>query len=176
MKRKPSHRVPNRTSVSRTRSVALIAGAAVVTLGAVLYFSSVGGTGSAGDPMTIQRPFARTPAQVQQFMDANRAITLTASQEATRVEALSAIPAACCRDSTADTCCCDCNLSRSIWGLAKTMIVGGAGAVEVRQAAQTWTKTLNPAGYAGDACYTGGCERSMQTDGCGGMNEDNLVF
>lgn len=174
MSRIPSRRVPNRASASTKRPVALIIGAIVVTIGAV-YFASVGGTGGDGGPMTMG-PFERTRAQAQQFMEANRTITLTASQEATRVEALSVIPAACCRDSGADTCCCDCNLSRSIWGLAKTMIVGGAGAVEVRQAAQTWTKTLNPAGYAGDACYTGGCERSMQTDGCGGMNEDHLVF
>lgn len=151
-------------------------GTAFVAAG-VAYFSLTGAPAGGRDAQTTAGgPFERTRAQAQQFMDAYRTITLTDGQEALRVEALSAIPARCCSDYSAATCCCECNLSRSIWGLAKTMIIGGAGAEEVRQAAITWTETLNPGGYAGNACFTGGCNRPLRTDGCGGMEADELIF
>jgi hypothetical protein len=159
----------------RRRYLTLTGAVALVVIG-VAYFSAVDRAGGSHDAATTGSSFERTSTQARQFMDAYSAITLTDAQEAVRVEALSAIPARCCSDYSAATCCCECNLSRTIWGLAKTMIVGGAGAEEVRQAAVTWTETLNPAGYAGDACYTGGCDRPLQTDGCGGMDADELIF
>ena len=119
--------------------------------------------------------FKGTREEAQEFMKANREISLTPAQEHVRLMALDekdstgkpVVPAPCCADKTAATCCCECNLARTIWGLSKSLIVSGADATEVREAVQDWTRTLNPAGYAGDACYVGRCNNSLKSDACG---------
>lgn len=121
--------------------------------------------------------FAGSREEVETFMAYNRSIQLTAPQEAIRTTALKAIPAPCCSKFSAATCCCECNLTRSIWGLAKHLITErGAGAEQVRQAVTAWIDTLNPGGYPGDTCFTGGCNKAFKKSGCGGMRESKLIF
>jgi hypothetical protein len=103
-------------------------------------------------------------------------IQLTAEQEAVRQEALGPLPAACCNEFSMATCCCECNLSRSIWGLSKHLIAErGADAEQVRGAVQAWVATINPGGYEGKTCMTGQCGKPFKEDGCGGMNKHHLV-
>lgn len=134
--------------------------------------------------------FKGTREEAQSFMDKNREITLTPEQEKIRLLALDqkdgegnpVVPAPCCADKTAATCCCECNLARTIWGLSKSLIVTGADATEVQEAVRAWTKALNPSGYAGvknvdeSACYAGKCNGPLNSDACGGMKENNLIF
>jgi hypothetical protein len=104
-------------------------------------------------------------------------IQLTPQQEAVRQEALQAIPAPCCSTFSAATCCCECNLSRTIWGLSKYLIAQeGRSAEEVRAATGSWVDAINPSGFAGDTCFKGGCGRSFKEGGCGGMRSDQLIF
>jgi hypothetical protein len=121
--------------------------------------------------------FQDVPTQTEQFIAWNESIQLTPAQEAIRVEALSAIPAPCCSDNSAATCCCPCNMAKSVWGLSKHLITEkGAGVAEVRQAAQDWFAFINPEGFSGDVCYTGGCGKAFHENGCGGMRHDRPVF
>ena len=116
--------------------------------------------------------------QTRQFIEWQQTIALTPEQEAVKREALEALPAPCCSDNSAYTCCCPCNISRSSWGLANHLIAErGTSAEEVRSKVDEWTKFINPNGYGGKACYTrGGCQRPFHQDGCGGMNPDQPVF
>lgn len=120
--------------------------------------------------------FTDLKGQMKEFIGYYRAIELTPEQEAVKKAALDTRPAVCCSDYTAYTCCCDCNLSKSLWGLANYLIaVRGMGAGEVAEVTAGWMEFANPDGFRGDACYTGGCGRSPRHDGCGGMEEDELV-
>lgn len=104
-------------------------------------------------------------------------IELTAAQERIKKEALGSIPAPCCSDNSAYTCCCPCNVSRTIWGLSQYMIAKqGASVAQVRAKVKEWIGFVAPNGYQGDACYTGGCPRPFREGGCGGMKPDNLVL
>jgi len=110
-------------------------------------------------------------------MEWERGIQLNAQQEAIKKAALSEIPAPCCSDNSAYTCCCPCNLSRTIWGLSNYMIAKqGADATAVRAKAEEWIAYMNPNGSDGKSCYTGRCPRPFREDGCGGMNPSQLVF
>ncbi len=75
------------------------------------------------------------------------------------------------------TCCCPCNLAKSVWGLTNAMIVReGAGEAQVQSAVRGWLKFVNAQGFTGDVCDTaGGCAREFSHDGCGGMDERNLL-
>lgn len=117
-------------------------------------------------------------AQTERFVAYQRTITLTAEQEAIKKEALEALPAPCCADNTAYTCCCPCNLSRSTWGLSNYLITErGADVEEVRSAASRWIEAVNPKGFSGDVCYTaGGCPRPFEHNGCGGMNPNQITW
>jgi len=116
--------------------------------------------------------FTGDRAETERFLAYERAIELTPEQEAVRVEALSALPAPCCKEFTAATCCCRCNMARASWGLAKHLIVHeGADAGRVRTAVAAWHHAINPDGFSGDVCATGGCGRSFAQNGCGGMGE-----
>lgn len=113
--------------------------------------------------------------QARTFMEWERRIRLNREQEQIKKDALSAIPAPCCSDNSAYTCCCPCNMSRTIWGLANHMIARqGASAREVRAKTEEWIAYINPNGYDGKACYTGRCPRPFREDGCGGMNASQL--
>ena len=43
------------------------------------------------------------------------------------------------------------------------------GVEDVQKTVQEWFDTLNPEGFSGAVCTTGGCNRAMRDDGCGGM-------
>ena len=128
-------------------------------------------------PQSVAPAFEGSRAEAETFMEYYDSIQLTAPQEAIRKEALTAMPAPCCSNFSAATCCCECNLSRTIWGLSKYLIAReGRGAEEVRAAAEAWVDAVNPAGFPGDTCSSGGCGRSFSEAGCGGMNPHQLEF
>jgi Tfp pilus assembly protein FimT len=112
------------------------------------------------------------------YIELEQSITLTDQQEAVRRAALEAIPAPCCSDNSAYTCCCPCNFSRTIWGLSKDLIANqGLDAVAVRAEVESWIQEVNPGGFSGDVCYTaGGCNRAFDKNGCGGMSPTRVVF
>ena len=121
--------------------------------------------------------FTGTQDEVETLIEHYRSITLTEEQEAIRVAALQDMPAPCCNNFSAATCCCECNLSRSLWGLSKYLIVERqADAKQVRSAAEAWVAALNPDGYSGNTCTTGRCNRPFKNDGCGGMRDGHVVF
>lgn len=115
-------------------------------------------------------------AETLAFMQDYAEIQLTPEQEAIRVKALESLPAPCCAKFSAATCCCECNMARATWGLAKRLIaVEGYGADRVRSTVSEWHRAINPDGFSGEACFEGGCGRAFDHDGCGGMRADNLV-
>lgn len=121
--------------------------------------------------------FTDVGAQAREFMAYSRRIQLTADQETAKRKALSRMQAACCRDFSAYTCCCQCNLSRTVWGLANHLIAEkGLGAEQVSATVTEWLHFVNPAGFSGNACFNGGCGRPFGKDGCGGMSESRLVL
>lgn len=119
--------------------------------------------------------FSNVAEQSREFIGYNSSILLTAPQNAIKREVLQGMPAACCKDSNAYTCCCNCNLSRTVWGLSNFVLARhGATAGELRDVVRAWYAHINPAGYSGDSCYVGGCSRAFRENGCGGMSEKNL--
>lgn len=46
----------------------------------------------------------------------------------------------------------------------------------VGYAAEAWIRCVNPKGFSGDACFTGGCTRPFAQNGCGGMNDRDIRF
>lgn len=121
--------------------------------------------------------FTNVAAQAREFIGYNSTIHLTAEQEAIKRKVLASMPAACCRDSNAYTCCCTCNLSKSIWGLSNYVLATHhATAEQLREVVTAWKDFTNPAGYDGSSCYSGGCSRSFHENGCGGMSEASLVL
>jgi hypothetical protein len=116
-------------------------------------------------------------SQTEVFISYFHKIALSAEELEIRNEALSSIPAPCCDNFSAATCCCVCNLARSIWGLSNHLIQEeGYSAKEVRGTVIEWLAFTNPAGYSGNACFNGGCGRPFYRDGCGGMEEGKLVI
>lgn len=123
--------------------------------------------------------FSDVKEQTRQFMEWERTIRLTPQQEAVKKEALGVIPAPCCSDNSAYTCCCPCNVSRTIWGLTKYLITKqDASPEKIRAKVTEWIGYVNPGGYkTGDTCYRrGGCLRAFKHDGCGGMKANQIVF
>ncbi|HEU5250774.1 MAG TPA: hypothetical protein VFW15_12375, partial [Thermoanaerobaculia bacterium] len=121
--------------------------------------------------------FFDVPSQTAEFIGYSRSVTLTPAQQKVREKALKAMAAPCCEEFPLATCCCPCNLAKSAWGLANYMIARrGAGAGEVREAVGGWLAFVNPNGFSGDACNSaGGCARRFAQNGCGGMDERNLL-
>ncbi len=119
--------------------------------------------------------FTDARRQAAEFIAYDKAIVLTPGQEKVMNAGLESIPAPCCDRYSIATCCCPCNLARSTWGLAKLLITEhGADADEVRTVAADWIEFTNPGGYTGDACFTGGCNRSFEDNGCGGMDSTRV--
>ena len=115
--------------------------------------------------------------QVLELMGYYKSIQLTPEQEAIRKQALASMPAPCCNNFSAATCCCECNLSRSLWGLSKLLITEHqADAEQVRAAVEGWIEALNPSGYEGNTCTTGRCNLPFKMGGCGGMQEHRLHY
>ena len=154
------------------RRAALAAVAVALLAGTVLLSAGISGAAATGDRFTGDRK------ETERFLIYNRSIELTPEQEKVRVEALEALPAPCCSQYSAATCCCPCNMALATWGLAKHLIVDeGYGVAEVRAAVAEWHRAINPEGFSGDVCSTtGGCGRPFAKNGCGGMKESNLVF
>ena len=120
--------------------------------------------------------FRDAKAQAKEFIGYYHSIKLTPEQDAIKKAALEPMPAACCRDSSAYTCCCPCNLSKTIWGLGNLAISKyGANSKDVQQAVQSWLGYVNPtSGFSGDSCYRGGCNNAAHRGGCAGMEESKL--
>jgi hypothetical protein len=115
------------------------------------------------------------PQQPAELIDYYHSIALTLPQEAIKQEALSAIPAPCCSSYSIATCCCPCNLAKSVWGLAHFLIAKrGYSAGQVQATVEGWLAASNPQGYSGKACFNSGCGRPFNHDGCGGMNEQHI--
>jgi len=121
--------------------------------------------------------FFDAPSQAAEFIGYNRSITLTPAQKTLRDKALAAMPAACCDKFSQATCCCPCNLAKTVWGLSNYLIVRQHATVpEVQASIRGWLKFVNPKGFTGDICDApGGCRRTFSSDGCGGMDERNLL-
>ncbi len=153
--------------MSRTAKLTLLTIAVAAGLG--------GGWVLAG--ATEEPEFGDAQADAERYMDYYETIELTAAQEAIKREALEALPAACCADNSAYTCCCPCNLSRTVWGLSHHLIAEqGADAETVRSAVEAWYERVNPDGFPGNSCYTGRCGKPFAEGGCGGMNPTRLVW
>lgn len=120
--------------------------------------------------------FTDLDSQMREYIGYNRSIRLTAAQEEIKRAAIESRPAACCKDYTAYTCCCECNLSKSVWGLVNYLIATkGYSAEDVNRTVGEWLAFANPNGFSGAACYEGGCPRSPSANGCGGMAESDVV-
>jgi len=142
-----------------------------------------------GIPLSLQN--------TQQFINWYNSITLSAEEQAARDVALSSLVAPCCDEYPMSTCCCECNLARSVWGLSAYLIAEkGYGVNLVQEAASQWLHFIRPDYYVGRAlveegidpnrwgftiessCFAGHCNRPFYTKtssshlgGCGGMNE-----
>ncbi len=129
----------------------------------------------------------------QQFIDYHEAAALTPEQESIMRNALLPLKAPCCDDNPMSTCCCPCNLAKSVWGLSSYLIVEEGYEVEqVRESALQWLRFIhsdyyvmqelknrgvNPGRYGLSyeaPCYTGKCELPFVDGGCGGMGELRL--
>lgn len=121
--------------------------------------------------------FTDVEKQSRQFMRWHAEIRLTAAQERVKRAALEGIPAPCCSDNSAYTCCCPCNISRTVWGLSQYLIAKQhASAEQVSAKVREWIAFIGPDDYSGSACYSGGCHRPFAADGCGGMDPGDLVL
>jgi len=135
----------------------------------------------------------------QQFIDWYNDIDLTVAQRALRDGALEPLVAPCCDEYPMSTCCCECNLSRSIWGLSAYLITEkGYTEGQLQEAILQWVHFIRPDYYVASAleeegesprvfglstqssCFTDRCElpfysktEYLHLGGCGGM--DDLV-
>lgn len=142
---------------------------------AIALFAAPGFVAGKNESRKIE--FTSVKEQTPKFIEYYKTIKLTPEQEKIKTDALSAIPAPCCSDFSIATCCCPCNLAKSIWGLSGYLITEhGYGVEQVRDAAKGWISFVNKSGYSGDTCKTGGCGHAFKDSGCGGMKEDTLVF
>ena len=126
----------------------------------------------------------------QRFIDYSNAITLNSEQENTKRKALQSLRAPCCDDNPMSTCCCPCNLAKSVWGLSSYLIVEKGYEVEqVRESALQWLRFIHSDYYVMQElrnrgidpgryglsyeapCYEGYCELPFVDGGCGGMEE-----
>lgn len=131
--------------------------------------------GSSGATGKIPR-FYDAKAQTAEFVGYSSSIRLTAEQKQLRDRALGAMSAPCCKKFSMATCCCQCNLAKSVWGLSNSLIVRGADAGTLQTAVSKWLAFSNPGGFSGDACdVPAGCQRAIHSNGCGGMSEASVV-
>lgn len=121
--------------------------------------------------------FQDVRAQTKQFLAWSDSITLTPEQQKIKEEVLSSIPTTCCSKFPMLTCCCACNMAKTIWGLSNHMLAHeGADAKRLRAAVLEWTRFIGKKGFTGDACFKGGCARPFADNGCGGMDSEKVVF
>lgn len=136
-------------------------------------------------------------ANTQMFIDWYNTIELTQAEHMMRDEALAVFVAPCCDEYPMSTCCCECNLSRSIWGLCAYLISEhGYSIDQLRVAALQWSQFIRPDYYVAQAlekagrnavlygvstessCFTDRCELPFHREvgtryigGCGGMED-----
>lgn len=164
-----------RTSTMRRVGAITTMGALAVAVYGTMVSATPKSTEAGPAPRDGIISFTDARQQAAEFMSYDRTIILTPEQKQLMDTALSSIPAPCCSRYSIATCCCPCNLAKSTWGLAKFLIARHqANADEVKSAALKWLQFTNPDGYTGDACFTGGCERPFDRNGCGGMHEDHI--
>ncbi len=127
---------------------------------------------AAPKPTADDLKFTDVHAQTTEFIVYWKTIKLTSAEEAIKKAALTQLPAPCCSENTAYTCCCPCNMAKSTWGLSAYLITEkGYDAPRLKAKVEEWHKFINPAGFSGNVCATGGCGRSFAKNGCGGMGE-----
>ncbi len=120
--------------------------------------------------------FYDVKVQTPEFISYYYSITLTPEQEKVMEDALTPIPAPCCSEYTMYTCCCPCNLAKSVWGLSSYLITEhNYNADQVNAAVSKWISFTNEEGYAGNACSLGRCNYPFREDGCGGMGDEPIV-
>jgi len=142
-------------------------------LAAIACLGSAAGGGTGHDAVT----FTDARAQTEEFLRYEREIQLTPAQEKVKRDALLPLPAPCCSENSAYTCCCPCNLSRSVWGLSAYLIAEhDYDAAAVRAKVEEWLRYIAPDGHSGTACSERGCGRPFARDGCGGMSPDHLIW
>jgi len=134
----------------------------------------------------------------QQFIDWYNAIELTLAQRALRDGALRPLVAPCCDEYPMTTCCCECNLSRSVWGLSAYLITEKEYNTvdQLQKAILQWLHFIRPDYYVASAleeevkippvfglstqssCFTGRCDLPFYSNteylhfgGCGGMED-----
>lgn len=122
--------------------------------------------------------FTDVRKQTAEFLQYEKTIKLTPAQEAIYREALEGLPAPCCSDNTALTCCCPCNSARAWWGLTKHLVANlGYDVATTKAKVAEWFEHINPSGWSGKTCYSeGGCAKPFHQNGCGGMNAGQLAF
>lgn len=129
------------------------------------------------EPEAVQPASSRDfRAETAKYIGDFKTIRLTAEQEAIKNAALTKIPAPCCSENSIATCCCPCNMAKAVWGLSAYLITEeGYDAQRLEKAVRDWLAAANPNGFSGRACYTGGCARSIEHDGCAGMVEEVVL-
>jgi hypothetical protein len=163
-----SNRIPRATFSLAVAAIAAI-GTASAFAGTPLAAAAV----RRGDDRSASRSVR---AQAEQYIDYWNAIPLNADQQRVKAEALNAIKAPCCSEYSMATCCCPCNLAKSVWGLSHYLIAKkGYAAPQVKKAVLAWLESINPGGFTGNACFTGGCKRPFAKNGCGGMEATQVI-
>jgi len=136
-------------------------------------------------------------SNTQLFIDWYNDIDLTAAQRALRDRTLKPLVAPCCDEYPMSTCCCECNLSRSIWGLSAYLIAEkGYTGNQLQAAILQWAHFIRPDYYVAtsleeegkiprvfglstqSSCFTDRCElpfynktEYQHVGGCGGMED-----
>lgn len=188
-----------RPRLAKRWSSATVAAVVLVTLGALWFLGGckatpiVSAEGIAAEIVPAEGEgtsygIPLSPANTQTFIDYYETAALTSDQQAIVDEALGSLKAPCCDDNSMATCCCPCNLAKSVWGLSGNLVVErGYGVEEVREAASQWlhfihgdyfvreemaARGIDPGDWGnshGDSCYVGNCELPFTEGGCGGM-------
>ena len=91
----------------------LLRGAALLAIAGVGIAGLSPSTAGAQDVITPKLRFHDVRQHTREFHAYNRSISLNAEQRAAMHEALTGLPAPCCSDRTAATCCCPCNLAKA---------------------------------------------------------------
>jgi hypothetical protein len=146
---------------------------AFLVLPGFLSIVAAGGSTQSGDRQTR---FADSAPQAAEFIRDSHAIVLTSPERDLRDRALRAIASPCCSKFPMATCCCSCNLAKSVWGVTNVMIQRGhPSESQIQGAVREWLAFVNPSGFDGRSCDTpGGCARAFSKGGCGGMSEGDL--
>ncbi len=115
--------------------------------------------------------FIELKNKTETFISYYYSIKIDEKEDAILRKALGNIPAPCCADYPAYTCCCECNLKRTIHGLSKYLLKQNLSADDITTIVLSWIEFVNPAGFTGDSCYIGNCEKPFYKNGCGGMEK-----